>query len=144
MNSTANQPTMNSAQRGKVRRTMGEFSRGTLHSGSPGGPLVTKRKQAVAIALNQARRHGAGAGIRRAAEGGSVLSAAKRNRLPAKSFGLPGQRKYPMNDRSHAANAKARATQQYRRGNITAAERARIDAKANRVLGAGAGIKRKR
>lgn len=42
--------------RGKVHKVMGEFKRGTLHSGSEHGPEVTERKQAVAIALNEARR----------------------------------------------------------------------------------------
>ncbi len=42
--------------KGKVAKVMGEFKRGTLHSGSKKGPEVTKRKQAVAIALNEARR----------------------------------------------------------------------------------------
>jgi hypothetical protein len=32
---------------------MGEFKRGTLHSGA-GGPVVTNRRQAVAIALSEA------------------------------------------------------------------------------------------
>jgi len=32
-----------------------EFKAGTLHSG-PGGPVVTDRKQAIAIALNADRR----------------------------------------------------------------------------------------
>jgi hypothetical protein len=40
----------------KVEKTMGEFKRGTLHSGSKTGPKVTGRKQAIAIALNQARK----------------------------------------------------------------------------------------
>lgn len=40
----------------KVRQTMHEFKHGELHSGSKKGPLVRNRKQAVAIALNQARR----------------------------------------------------------------------------------------
>lgn len=35
---------------------MGEFKRGTLHSGSKRGPKVTDRKQAIAVALNQARK----------------------------------------------------------------------------------------
>jgi hypothetical protein len=35
---------------------MGEFKTGTLHSGSKSGPAVTSRKQAVAIALNQAKK----------------------------------------------------------------------------------------
>ncbi|MGI9489194.1 MAG: DUF6496 domain-containing protein [Geminicoccaceae bacterium] len=37
---------------GKVRKVMGEFKRGTLRSGS--GAKVTKRKQAVAIAMSEA------------------------------------------------------------------------------------------
>lgn len=42
--------------RGKVHKVMGEFKRGQLHSGSKSGPRVTKRKQAVAIALSEARK----------------------------------------------------------------------------------------
>lgn len=64
-----------------------------------------------------------------------ALSSAERKEIPASKFGLPGQRKYPMPDRSHAANAKARATQQEERGNLSAGAKAEIDAKANRVLG---------
>jgi hypothetical protein len=67
----------------------------------------------------------------------AVLRAAKRKRLSRKSFGLPGSRKYPMPDRRHAANAKARATQMAKRGKISAATKARIHAKANRVLRRG-------
>ena len=63
------------------------------------------------------------------------LKAAMRNALPKSEFGLPGSRKYPMPDRSHAANAKARATQQVAKGNLSASAAARIRAKANRVLG---------
>lgn len=40
----------------KVGKVMGEFKRGKLHSGSKTGPKVKKRKQAVAIALSEARR----------------------------------------------------------------------------------------
>ena len=65
----------------------------------------------------------------------AVLSAARRNKLPAKSFGEPGERKYPMPDRSHAANAKSRAKQQLNRGNLSAGEYDKIVAKANRKLG---------
>jgi hypothetical protein len=39
----------------KVRKVMGEFKKGTLHSGK-GGPIVKTRKQAVAIALSQAKK----------------------------------------------------------------------------------------
>lgn len=41
----------------KVAKTMREFKHGSLKSGS--GAKVKKRKQAVAIALNQARKSGA-------------------------------------------------------------------------------------
>ena len=40
----------------KVAKTMGEFKKRTLHSGSKKGPKVTSKKQAVAIALNQKRK----------------------------------------------------------------------------------------
>ncbi len=65
----------------------------------------------------------------------SKLKAATRNALPTSTFGLPGSRKYPMPDKSHAANAKARATQQVAKGNLSAGAAARIRAKANAVLG---------
>lgn len=35
---------------------MREFKGGKLHSGSKGGPKVKSRKQAIAIALSEARR----------------------------------------------------------------------------------------
>jgi len=40
----------------KVRKTMGEFRRGKLRSGSKTGPKVKDRKQAIAIALSQAKK----------------------------------------------------------------------------------------
>jgi hypothetical protein len=40
----------------KIAKTMREFKGGSLRSGSKSGPTVKKRKQAVAIALSQARR----------------------------------------------------------------------------------------
>lgn len=63
------------------------------------------------------------------------LKAATRNSLPASKFGLPGARKYPMPDRGHAANAKARATQEVEKGKLSNSAAARIRAKANRILG---------
>lgn len=65
------------------------------------------------------------------------LSAKARNKLPKSKFGEPGSRKYPMPDKSHAANAKARATQMVKAGKLSAGERSKIDAKANRILGKG-------
>ena len=63
------------------------------------------------------------------------LSTAARKRVPKAEFGLPGSRRYPMPDRSHAANAKARASQQVAKGNLSPASKQKIDAKANRILG---------
>ena len=63
------------------------------------------------------------------------LDAEERKEIPTRKFGLPGQRKYPMPDRSHAANAKARATQMVKRGKLSPASAAKIRAKANRLLG---------
>ena len=39
----------------KLKSVMGEFGRGTLHSGK-GGPVVKSRKQAVAIAISSAKK----------------------------------------------------------------------------------------
>lgn len=67
----------------------------------------------------------------------ATLTSKQRNKEQKSDFGLPGQRKYPMPDKSHAANAKARATQQYKRGGLSASEKAKIIAHANRVLNEG-------
>lgn len=40
----------------KVHRVMREFKQHKLHSGSRRGPIVRNRRQAVAIALSEARR----------------------------------------------------------------------------------------
>lgn len=40
-------------KKSKVEKVMGEYKRGTLHSGK-GGPVVRKKKQAIAIALSEA------------------------------------------------------------------------------------------
>jgi Family of unknown function (DUF6496) len=42
--------------KGKVEKVMHEFKHGSLHSGSKKGPKVKNRKQAIAIALNEARK----------------------------------------------------------------------------------------
>jgi hypothetical protein len=64
----------------------------------------------------------------------ATLSTRKRNAEPKSDFGLPGERKYPMPDESHARNAKARASQQEKKGNLTSAEKAKIDRKADKIL----------
>ena len=64
----------------------------------------------------------------------SELTEKKHDALKATQFGLPEERKYPMPDKSHARNAKARAAQQVMQGNLTRAEESKIDRKADAVL----------
>lgn len=62
------------------------------------------------------------------------LSTASRKRLPNSVFAGP-DRSYPIPDKAHAANAKARATQAVNAGRMSLATKAKIDAKANKKLG---------
>jgi hypothetical protein len=62
------------------------------------------------------------------------LTAKKRKSIPKSEYGLPDEKKYPMPDKAHARNAKARASQQQNKGRITAAEEKKIDRKADRIL----------
>lgn len=59
------------------------------------------------------------------------LTTKQRNALPNSAFAGPN-RSYPVEDRAHAANAKARASQF-----ASPALKAKVFARANRVLGAG-------
>lgn len=52
----ANMQKTNYANGGKVKKVMHEFKAGELHSGSKKGPVVKSRKQAIAIALSEARK----------------------------------------------------------------------------------------
>lgn len=61
------------------------------------------------------------------------LSTKTRKKLPAKAFAGPG-RSYPVNDKNHARNALARASQAVHEGRMSASEAARIRAKAHKVL----------
>ena len=66
---------------------------------------------------------------------GTIIKLSKaRKKLKTSTFGLPGERKYPMPDKSHAANAKARATQMVKKGKLSAASKAKIDVKANEIV----------
>lgn len=44
------------AAKAKVEKVMHEWGQGELHSGSKSGPVVSNQKQAVAIALSEARK----------------------------------------------------------------------------------------
>ncbi len=72
------------------------------------------------------------------------LTAKKREKIPSKEFGLPEKARtpaqkretgnYPMPDKAHARNAKARAAQQREAGNLTKDELERVDRKADKIL----------
>jgi hypothetical protein len=57
----------------KMGKVMGEFAAGKLHSGSKKGPEVTNPKQAVAIAMSEARKAGAKMPMKKA-EGGGIFN----------------------------------------------------------------------
>lgn len=74
----------------------------------------------------------------------AVLTTKKRKSLKKSTFGLPGKKSkknpagrggYPMPDRAHAANAKARAKQMLNKGKLSRSAYNRIVAKANKILG---------
>jgi hypothetical protein len=72
------------------------------------------------------------------------LDADKREKLDSKDFGLPEKARtkeakresgnYPMPDDAHARNAKARAAQQQKAGNLSKKDKERIDRKADEIL----------
>lgn len=64
----------------------------------------------------------------------ATLTTKKRDALPKSKF-AGADRSYPVNDKSHAANAKSRATQMVKKGKLSSSQKAKIDAKANKVLG---------
>ncbi len=57
-----------------------------------------------------------------------------RDKLPAKDFAEPDKRAYPIEDKAHARNAKARASQAVKAGRMSKAEGAKIGKKADAVL----------
>lgn len=63
----------------------------------------------------------------------SKLTTKKRNDLPAVEFAGPN-RSYPIPDKAHAVNAKARATEQEEAGKLSPAMAKKIRAKANKKL----------
>jgi hypothetical protein len=65
------------------------------------------------------------------------LKGEDREELADSKFALPEERKYPVEDKAHARNAKARAAQQEKAGNLSAEDRKRVDAKADKVLDGG-------
>lgn len=62
------------------------------------------------------------------------LTSAARKNIPTKEFAGPA-RSYPIEDKAHAKNAIARATQQVTAGNLTPSQGAKIKAKARKAGG---------
>ena len=62
------------------------------------------------------------------------LTSKRRSKLPAAKFALPEEKKYPINDKAHAQNAKARASEMEHRGVISASTKAKIDRASDSVI----------
>lgn len=73
------------------------------------------------------------------------LTTAQRKRIPKSEFGLPSRAKkgkrggtprgaFPMPDKEHAQNAKARAVQGMEGGTLSKSAGAKVIAKANKIL----------
>jgi hypothetical protein len=63
----------------------------------------------------------------------SKLTPSGRKKLPAKDFAGPGK-SYPVEDKAHARNAKARASQAEKAGRMSRSQKEKIDHKADKVL----------
>jgi hypothetical protein len=61
------------------------------------------------------------------------LTSKTRDKLPAGEFAGPG-RTYPVPDKTHAVDAKARASQAVKAGRLSKTQEAKIDAKADKVI----------
>jgi hypothetical protein len=72
------------------------------------------------------------------------LDAEDREKIPTNEFGLPEKARtkeakkqsgnYPMPDKAHARNAKSRAAQAQKAGNLSKKDQERIDRKADKIL----------
>jgi hypothetical protein len=62
------------------------------------------------------------------------LSAEDRKKLPKSKFAEPDKKAYPIEDKAHAQNAKARASQAVKAGRMSKAEETKIDRKADAVI----------
>lgn len=63
-----------------------------------------------------------------------AMKAKKRNKLKKRQFAQPGKRKYPIDTRKRAINAKGRAQQQANKGKISQSTADKIKARANKAL----------
>lgn len=62
------------------------------------------------------------------------LTTVQRKKIPTGKFALPKRRAYPIHDRTHAVNAKARAKQEFNKGDLSSSDLAKVNRAANKVL----------
>lgn len=62
------------------------------------------------------------------------LTSKERKALPDSKFALPKQRKYPVDTKARAVNAKGRAQQQYNEGDMSKNTLNKIDRRANQKI----------
>jgi hypothetical protein len=62
------------------------------------------------------------------------LTMDKRAKLSKSEFAEPKERKYPVENKAHAKNAKARASEMKNKGKISDATMRKIDRAANKEL----------
>lgn len=123
----------------KINKVMGEFKRGELHSGSKKGAEVTNPKQAVAIALSEARKAGAKIPVKKADGGAIVQTPAAR---AARAAGLTQAANAAANvvaQRKAAAQANDARLAQIR-AHDAARKQALAQAMANRDANAARGL----
>lgn len=63
------------------------------------------------------------------------MKAAKRKSLPKSEFGMPKERKYPVDTKGRARAAKSRASEMEHKGKISKSTETKIDRKADTKLG---------
>jgi len=66
----------------------------------------------------------------------AILNTAARAKMPAKEFGQPAKKGFPMNDPTHQRMAISGATRSYNAGNISKSTETRIQGEARAKLGA--------
>jgi hypothetical protein len=123
----------------KIAKVMGEFASGKLHSGSKKGPEVKNPKQAVAIAMSEARKAGAKMPTKKAAggpvkmgEGGTFNERGKRAtmaELAAEDRRMAGRAVEGISTRPTDASGR-RATDADLGASLTNAERVALQRKA--------------
>lgn len=62
------------------------------------------------------------------------LTREQRKALSNSEFALPKERKYPLDTKNRARNAKARASEEVHKGNLTKEQEITIDRKADQVM----------